>query len=90
MYNIFTFKYTNLVSKIKDFNIIDYQYDSNTIIRLNKLNNNIIISNRFSNKAFNISILDAKIKKLYYGSSGADLLFKHMYKLYIISKIYDQ
>lgn len=90
MYNIFTFKYTDLVSKIKDFSIIDYQYDSNAIIRLNKLNNNIIISNRFSDKAFNISILDAKIKKLYYGSSGADLLFRHMYKLYIISKIYDQ
>ena len=90
MYNIFTFKYTNLVSKIKDFSIIDYQYDSNTIIRLNKLNNNIIISNCFSNSAFNISILDAKIKKLYYGSSGADLLFRHIYKLYIISKIYDQ
>ena len=90
MYNIFTFKYTDLVSKIKDFSIIDYQYDSNAIIRLNKLNNNIIISNRFNNSAFNISILDAKIKKLYYGSSGADLLFKHMYKLYIISKIYDQ
>ena len=90
MYNIFTFKYTDLVSKIKDFSIIDYQYDSSTIIRLNKLNNNIIISNRFSDKAFNISILDAKIKKLYYGSSGVDLLFKHMYKLYIISKIYDQ
>nr|DAM67643.1 MAG TPA: hypothetical protein [Caudoviricetes sp.] len=90
MYNIFTFKYTDLVSKIKDFSIIDYQYDSSTIIRLNKLNNNIIISNQFSDKAFNISILDAKIKKLYYGSSGADLLFRHMYKLYIISKIYDQ
>lgn len=90
MYNIFTFKYIDFVSKIKDFNIIDYQYDSNTIVRLNKLNNNIIISNRFNNSAFNISILDAKIKKLYYGSSGADLLFKHMYKLYIISKIYDQ
>ena len=90
MYNIFTFKYTDLVSKIKDFSIIDYQYDSSTIIRLNKLNNNIIISNRFSDKAFNISILDAKIKKLYYVSSGADLLFRHMYKLYIISKIYDQ
>lgn len=45
MYNIFTFKYTDLVSKIKDFSIIDYQYDFNTIIRLNKLNNNIIISN---------------------------------------------
>ena len=90
MYNIFTFKYTDLVSKIKDFSIIDYQYDSNAIIRLNKLNNNIIISNRFNNSAFNISILDAKIKKLYYGSSGADLLFKYMYKLYIISKIYDQ
>lgn len=90
MYNIFTFKYTDLVSKIKDFSIIDYQYESSTIIRLNKLNNNIIISNRFSNKAFNISILDAKIKKLYYGSSGADLLFKYMYKLYIISKVYDQ
>lgn len=90
MYNIFTFKYTDLVSKIKDFSIIDYQYDSSTIIRLNKLNNNIIISNRFSDKAFNIFILDAKIKKLYYGSSGADLLFRHMYKLYIISKIYDQ
>lgn len=90
MYNIFTFKYTDLVFKIKDFSIIDYQYDSNAIIRLNKLNNNIIISNRFSDKAFNISILDAKIKKLYYGSSGADLLFRHMYKLYIISKIYDQ
>lgn len=90
MYNIFTFKYIDFVSKIKDFNIIDYQYDSNTIIRLNKLNNNIIISSRFSNSAFNISILDAKIKKLYYGSSGADLLFRHMYKLYIISKIYDQ
>jgi hypothetical protein len=90
MYNIFTFKYINFVFKIKDFSIIDYQYDSSTIIRLNKLNNNIIISNRFSNKAFNISILDAKIKKLYYGSSGADLLFRNMYKLYIISKIYDQ
>jgi hypothetical protein len=90
MYNIFTFKYTDLISKIEDFSIIDYQYDSNTIIRLNKLNNNIIISNRFSNKAFNISILDAKIKKLYYGSSGADLLFRYMYKLYIISKVYDQ
>ena len=90
MYNIFTFKYINFVFKIKDFNIIDYQYDSNAIIRLNKLNNNIIISNRFNNSAFNISILDAKIKKLYYGSSGADLLFKYMYKLYIISKIYDQ
>ena len=90
MYNIFTFKYTDLVSKIKDFSIIDYQYDSSTIIRLNKLNNNIIISNRFNNSAFNISILDAKIKKLYYGSFGADLLFKYMYKLYIISKIYDQ
>lgn len=90
MYNIFTFKYIDFVSKIKDFNIIDYQYDSNTIIRLNKLNNNIIISNRFNNSAFNISILDAKIKKLYYGPSGADLLFRHMYKLYIISKIYDQ
>ena len=90
MYNIFTFKYTDLVSKIKDFSIIDFQYDSSTIIRLNKLNNNIIISNRFSDKAFNISILDVKIKKIYYGSSGADLLFKHMYKLYIISKIYDQ
>ncbi len=90
MYNIFTFKYTDLVSKIKDFSIIDYQYDSNAIIRLNKLNNNIIISNRFNNSAFNISILNAKIKKLYYGSSGADLLFRHMYKLYIISKIYDQ
>lgn len=89
MYNIFTFKYTDLVSKIKDFSIIDYQYDS-SIIRLNKLNNNIIISNRFSDKAFNISILDAKIKKLYYGSYGVDLLFRHMYKLYIISKIYDQ
>lgn len=76
--------------KIKDFNIIDYQYDFNTIIRLNKLNNNIIISNRFGDKAFNISILDAKIKKLYCESSGADLLFRHMYKLYIISKIYDQ
>lgn len=90
MYNIFTFKYTDLISKIKDFSIIDYQYGSNTIVRLNKLNNNIIISNRFSDKAFNISILDAKIKKLYCGSSGADLLFRHMYKLYIISKIYDQ
>ena len=90
MYNIFTFKYTNFISKIKDFSIIDYQYGSNTIIRLNKLNNNIIISNRFTDKAFNISILDAKIKKLYYGYSGTDLLFKHMYKLYIISKIYDQ
>lgn len=90
MYNIFTFKYINFVFKIRDFNIIDYQYDSNAIIRLNKLNNNIIISNRFNNSAFNISILDAKIKKLYYGSSGADLLFRHMYKLYIISKIYDQ
>lgn len=89
MYNIFTFKYIDFIFKIKDFNIIDYQYDSNTIIRLNKLNNNIIISNRFNNSAFNISILDAKIKKLYYGSSGADLLFRHMYKLYIISKIYD-
>lgn len=90
MYNVFKFKYIDFVSKIKDFNIIDYQYDSNAIIRLNKLNNNIIISNRFNNSAFNISILDAKIKKLYYGSSGADLLFRHMYKLYIISKIYDQ
>lgn len=90
MYNIFTFKYIDFVSKIKDFNIIDYQYDSSIIIRLNKLNNNIIISNRFDNSAFNISILDAKIKKLYYGSSEADLLFKYMYKLYIISKIYDQ
>lgn len=90
MYNIFIFKYTNFISKIKDFNIIDYQYDSNAIIRLNKLNNNIIISNRFNNSAFNISILDTKIKKLYYGSSGADLLFRYMYKLYIISKIYDQ
>lgn len=90
MYNIFTFKYIDFVSKIKDFNIIDYQYNSNTIVRLNKLNNNIIISNRFNNSAFNISILDAKIKKLYYGSSGADLLFRHMYKLYIISKVYDQ
>lgn len=90
MYNIFTFKYTDLVSKIKDFSIIDYQYDSNAIIRLNKLNNNIIISNRFNNSAFNISILDAKIKKLYYGSYESDLLFKYMYKLYIISKIYDQ
>lgn len=90
MYNIFTFKYIDFVSKIKDFNIINYQYDSNNIIRLNKLNNNIIISNRFNNSAFNISILDAKIKKLYYGSSGADLLFRHMYKLYIISKVYDQ
>lgn len=90
MYNIFTFKYINFVFKIRDFNIIDYQYDSNAIIRLNKLNNNIIISNRFNNSAFNISILDAKIKKLYYGSSGADLLFRYMYKLYIISKIYDQ
>lgn len=90
MYNVFTFKYIDFMSKIKDFSIIDYQYDSNTIIRLNKLNNNIIISNRFSNSAFNISILDAKIKKLYYGSSGANLLFRHMYKLYIISKIYDQ
>lgn len=89
MYNIFTFKYPDLVSKIKDFSIIDYQYDSSTI-RLNKLNNNIIISNRFINKAFNISILDVKIKKLYYGSFGTDLLFRHMYKLYIISKIYDQ
>ena len=90
MYNIFIFKYIDFVSEIKDFDIIDYQYDSNTIIRLNKLNNNIIISNRFNNSAFNISILDAKIKKLYYGSSGADLLFRHMYKLYIISKVYDQ
>ena len=90
MYNIFTFKYIDFASKIKDFNIIDYQYGSNTIIRLNKLNNNIIISNRFNNSVFNVSILDAKIKKIYYGSSGADLLFKHMYKLYIISKIYDQ
>ena len=90
MYNIFTFKYTDLLSKIKDFSIINYQYDSSIIIRSNKLNNNIIISNRFSDKAFNISILDAKIKKLYYGSSGADLLFIHMYKLYIISKVYDQ
>lgn len=90
MYNIFTFKYTDLVSKIKDFSIIDCQYDSSAIIRLNKLNNNIIISNRFNNSAFNISILDAKIKKLYYGYSGADLLFRHMYKLYIISKVYDQ
>ena len=90
MYNVFIFKYIDFVFKIKDFSIIDYQYDSSTIIRLNKLNNNIIISNRFSNKAFNISILDAKIKKTYYGFSGADLLFKHMYKLYIISKIYDQ
>lgn len=90
MYNIFIFKYINFVFKIKDFNIIDYQYDSNAIIRLNKLNNNIIISNRFNNSAFNISILDAKIKKLYYGSCEADLLFKYMYKLYIISKIYDQ
>ena len=90
MYNIFTFKYINFVFKIRDFNIIDYQYDSNAIIRLNKLNNNIIISNRFNNSAFNISILDAKIKKLYYGSSGADLLFRYMYKLYIISKIYDK
>lgn len=90
MYNIFTFKYINFMFKIKDFSIIDYQYDSSAIIRLNKLNNNIIISNRFSDKAFNISILDAKIKKLCYGSSGADLLFRHMYKLYIISKIYDQ
>lgn len=90
MYNVFTFKYIDFVSRIKDFNIIDYQYDSSTIIRLNKLNNNIIISNRFNNSAFNISILDAKIKKLYYEFSGADLLFKHMYKLYIISKIYDQ
>lgn len=88
MYNIFTFKYTNFVFKIEDFNIIDYQYDSNTIIRLNKFDNNIIISNRFNNSAFNIFILDAKIKKIYYGSSG--LLFKHMYKLYIMSKIYDQ
>ena len=90
MYNIFTFKYINFVFKIKDFSIIDYQYDSSAIIRLNKLNNNIIISNRFNNSAFNISILDAKIKKLYYGSYEADLLFKYMYKLYIISKIYDQ
>lgn len=90
MYNIFIFKYIDFISKIKDFNSIDYQYDSNTIIRLNKLNNNIIISNRFNNSAFNISILDAEIKKLYYGSSGADLLFRHMYKLYIISKVYDQ
>lgn len=90
MYNVFIFKYIDFVSKIKDFNIIDYQYDFNTIIRLNKLNNNIIISSRFNNSAFNISILDVKIKKLYYGSSGADLLFRHMYKLYIISKIYDQ
>ena len=90
MYNVFIFKYIDFISKIKDFDIIDYQYGSNVIIRLNKLNNNIIISNRFNNKAFNISILDAKIKKIYYGSSGADLLFKHMYKLYIISKIYDQ
>ena len=90
MYNVFIFKYIDLVSKIKDFSIIDYQYDSNAIIRLNKFNNNIIISNRFNNSAFNISILDAKIKKLYYGSSGADLLFRHMYKLYIISKVYDQ
>lgn len=90
MYNIFTFKYIDLVSKIKDFSIIDYQYDSSTIIRLNKLNNNIIISNRFNNSAFNISILDAKIKKIYYGSFRTDLLFKYMYKLYIISKIYDQ
>ena len=90
MYNVFTFKYIDFVFKIKDFNIIDYQYNSNTIIRLNKLNNNIIISNRFNNSAFNISILDAKIKKIYYGSSGADLLFRHMYKLYIINKIYNQ
>ena len=90
MYNIFTFKYIDFVFKIKDFNIIDYQYNSNAIVRLNKLNNNIIISNRFNNSAFNISILDAKIKKLYYGSSGADLLFRYMYKLYIISKVYDQ
>lgn len=90
MYNVFIFKYIDFISKIKDFNIIDYQYGSNVIIRLNKFNNNIIISNRFNNSAFNISILDAKIKKLYYGSSGADLLFRHMYKLYIISKAYDQ
>ena len=90
MYNVFIFKYIDFISKIKDFNIIDYQYDSNTIIRLNKLNNNIIISSRFNNSAFNISILDDKIKKLYYGSSGTDLLFRHMYKLYIISKVYDQ
>lgn len=90
MYNIFIFKYIDFVSEIKDFNIIDYQYGSNVIIRLNKFNNNIIISNRFNNSAFNISILDAKIKKIYYGSSGADLLFRYMYKLYIISKVYDQ
>lgn len=90
MYNVFIFKYIDFISKIKDFSIIDYQYDSSTIIRLNKLNNNIIISNRFNNSAFNISILDAKIKKIYYESSRADLLFRHMYKLYIISKIYDQ
>lgn len=90
MYNVFIFKYIDFISKIKDFDIIDYQYGSNVIIRLNKFNNNIIISNRFNNSAFNISILDAKIKKLYYGSSGADLLFKYMYKLYIISKVYDQ
>lgn len=90
MYNVFIFKYIDFISKIEDFNIIDYQYDSNVIIRLNKFNNNIIISNRFNNSAFNISILDAKIKKLYYGSSGTDLLFRHMYKLYIISKVYDQ
>lgn len=90
MYNVFIFKYIDFISKIKDFNIIDYQYGPNVIIRLNKLNNNIIISNRFNNSAFNISILDAKIKKLYYGSSESDLLFRHMYKLYIISKVYDQ
>lgn len=90
MYNVFIFKYIDFISKIKDFNIIDYQYGPNVIIRLNKFNNNIIISNRFNNSAFNISILDAKIKKIYYGSPGADLLFRHMYKLYIISKVYDQ
>lgn len=90
MYDIFTFKYTNSALEIKDFSIIDYQYDTRNTIRLNKINNNIVMSNRFNNSAFSMSTLDIKIKKLCYTFEEENILFNHMYKLYIMSKIYDQ
>lgn len=88
MYDVFIFKYDKLILKIKDFSIIDYHYDQNIIIRLNKANDQIVISSRFNNSAFSMSTLDIKIKKLYYTFEEENLLFDHMYKLYIMSKIY--
>lgn len=90
MYDNFIFKYNNFALKIKDFNIIDYQYDIDIIIRLNKVNDQITISNRFNDKAYSMCTLDIKTKRMCYTFNKQNILFSHMYKLYIISKIYDQ